>query len=384
MPFLTTPSYLTRIFLFSLIIILLFLLFQRILITKYFPRLLLFITFIALAFLLLYRWRRTLTQSYLEKLRLEEREELLQRVADKNAEIEKLRMDNDHLGRLIHKDNKLIPAMEYAVYNYLHVIDEIIDTVNMDHNTTLSLASHKPNTISASRLKHLQADGKSLLAQLQQIASERESVLNTFQKALYQQPLIGIPTIDALLQLMEKRAIDVHIHYQIKLDQNLKDQLLTHIDEADALHLLSDLIENAIIATTYSTKKELLIHIGFSYENLFFDIYDSGIPFSIETYQHFGNQPYTTYADSGGSGIGLTDIWSLKRKYKSSLQIYEYPPDSNIYIKKIRFLFDRKNHFLIQTYRSKEIRLGIIRKDLHVFPHNGHSFPEINEKSVII
>ena len=274
--------------------------------------------------------------------------------------------------------------MEYAVYNYLATINEIIDTENAESNTTQTLKYHKQDILLNPHLKQLQTHGENLLVQLQQIASEREDALHTYKNTLYQQPLLDIPTIDALLQFMEKRASGSNIHYKIKLDSHVKEPLLEHITEADALHLLSDLIENAIIATIHSSQKKLLIHIGFSYEKLFFDIYDSGVPFHPEAYQHFGNQPYTTYADSGGSGIGLTDIWNLKRKYKASLQIYEYPPDSSIYTKKIRFLFDRKNHFLIQTHRSKEIRSVIIRNDLHIFPYNEHSIPEVKEKSVII
>ena len=116
-----------------------------------------------------------------------------------------------------------------------------------------------------------------------------------------------------------------------------------------------------------------MIHIGISYDKLFFDIYDSGIPFTIETYQNFGNICYTTHKDTGGSGIGLTDIYKLKRKYKASLQIYEYPAQTNTYTKKIRIWFDRKNHFLIQSYRAKEIEIELIRNDIHVFPHNNYS-----------
>ena len=185
--------------------------------------------------------------------------------------------------------------------------------------------------------------------------------------------------MDAVLQFMEKRACESGIRYNMKFDKDLKQRLPDYVSEADALHFLSDLIDNAIIAASHSPKKEILIHLGFSYDNLFFDIYDSGVPFTVETYQNLGNQRYTTYADSGGSGIGLTDIWKLKRKYKASLQIYEYAPGNELFSKKIRILFDRKNHFLIQTYRVKEIRSNIIRSDLHVFPYGEYTLSEIIE-----
>ena len=99
------------------------------------------------------------------------------------------------------------------------------------------------------------------------------------------------------------------------------------------------------------------------------EILDSGIAFTPETYQHFGNKQYTTHQESGGSGIGLMDIWKIKRKYKASLHIYEYPANMNIYTKKIAFVFDRKNHFLIQTYRDRELLASLTRGDIHIFPY---------------
>lgn len=307
-----------------------------------------------LAIALLYWWRRKITQSYIEKLRLGELEDLYKDLENKEKEIEKLRRSNEYLDRIIHKDNKLIPAMEFAICSYLQ-----------------NAAEMEPD--------HAKRHGEDLLLQLQELSAERKGIINTYKENTSRHPKTDIPALDAVLQYMEKRANESGIHYALKFDNNLKELLPGYVSEADALHLLSDLIENAIIAASHSTKKEILIHLGFSYENLFFDIYDSGVPFTVETYQNFGSQRYTTYADSGGSGIGLTDIWKLKRKYKASLQIYEFAPGNDTFTKKIRILFDRKNHFLIQTYRSKEIRSNIIRSDLHVFPYGEYTLSEIIE-----
>ncbi len=334
-----------------------------------------------LASLLLYWWRRKITQEYVEKLRLEEREELYNTISVKEQEIEKLQLHNEHLGRIIHKDNKLIPAMEYAVCNYLQAITEI----TTESGKQIENASSPPEqTLTPKQLLQLQQHGKDLILQLQQMASERDGILSTYEKNFTRHTQIGIASVDAVLQYMEKRAVSSHIRYRMKFDHSLKEMMLKHIEEHDVLHLLSDLIENAIIAVSHADKKEIQIHLGFSYDHLFFDIYDSGVPFTIETYQNFGNRPYTTHADSGGSGIGLTDIWNLKRKYKASLQIYEYPPGKDVYTKRIRILFDRKNHFLIQTYRTKEIRSNIIRNDLHVFPYSEHSAIDNAEENAVI
>lgn len=380
MPFLYNNSHLTLGFALSVTLITLFLLFQEFVLTPLLPRFIFLTSFIILAFLLIHWWRRKITQEYVEKLRMEEREELYNTISAREREIEKLQLHNEHLGRIIHKDNKLIPAMEYAVCNYLQAITEINKAKG---SYTENAISPPEQPILPEQLIQLQQQGNDLILQLQQMASERDGILSTYEKNFTKHAQIGIASIDAVLQYMEKRAVSSRIRYKMKFDPNLKETILKHMEEHDVLHLLSDLIENALIAVSHSDKKEILIHLGFSYDRLFFDIYDSGVPFTIETYQNYGNRPYTTHADSGGSGIGLTDIWNLKRKYKASLQIYEYPPGKDAYTKRIRILFDRKNHFLIQTYRAKEIRSNIIRNDLHVFPYSERSAIDNAEEAAV-
>lgn len=302
---------------------------------------LLFILF--LAFLLLFWWRRRITLDYVQKLRMDEVESLYKKISDNEQEIEKLNTNNDYLSKVIHKDNKLIPAMEMALHSYLL----------------------EAPTMEAEEARQFGAD---LLSQLQSMSAEREGIISNYQKNTDSHPKIGIYSVDAVILYMEKRAEKFNITYNLRFDNDIKDAIVGFIHERDMLHLLSDLIENAIIAVKDASHREIFLHIGFLQGGLFIDLYDSGIPFEPAVYQDFGNCQHTTHADSGGSGIGLMDIWNLKRKYKASLQIYEYLPDSDIYTKKIRFLFDHRNHFLLQTYRDKEIRSFITRSDLHVFP----------------
>lgn len=304
--------------------------------------LLLFILLLALA--LLIWWRRKITQSYVEKLRVSEVEALYKEISDKEHEIEKLHSNNRYLARIIHKDNKLIPAMELAVRNYLQ------NGMQM-----------KP--------EDARQYGIDLLAQLQTMAADREGIIQNYHDDYRFRPQIGLYSVDAIIYYMERRAIPHSIRYEYQFDKGLKEVMLSYIDENDAIHLLSDAIENSIIATMHAIKKEIKIHIGFIQDILFMDISDTGLPFEPATYQNFGLLQHTTHKDSGGSGVGLLDIWKLKHKYKISLQIYEYPPDDHEYTKKIRFFFDRRNHFLIQSYRSQEITSLITRSDLHVFPY---------------
>ena len=309
----------------------------------------LFLIFL-LAIALLIWWRHKITQSYVEKLRVDEVELLYKEISDKDLEIEKLHAHNEQLSGIIHKDNKLIPAMEMAVRNYLQ-----------------TAALMKP--------EDARQTGAELLGKLERMAEERTGIIHTYQENFSYRQRSGLISIDAIVDYMENRASTLGIEYHYQFDKTLKEMLPAFITEDDAMHLLSDLIENAIIAASHSEKKNIHIHIGFIRSILFIDISDSGIPFTPETYEKFGNIQYTTHAEHGGSGIGLMDIAKLKRQYQFSLQIYEYPENETIYTKKIRILFDRKAHYLIQSYRAKELRSAILRNDLHVIPYSDKEKP---------
>lgn len=345
MPFLLKHNIITIGLIPPLCIITLFCLIQF-----YFPqtspsRLLILFTILFLALLLLIWWRRKITQSYVEKLRISEVEALYKEISDKDLEIEKLHVNNDELARIIHKDNKLIPAMELAVRNYLQAADSMT-------------------------LEDVKQMGKDLLTHLEHMSEDRQGIIHTYQEKTAYHQRCGLASIDAIVDYMEKRASDLGIEYHYQYDKDIKEKLSAYINETDAMHLLSDIIENAIIATTDQDKKMICVHIGFIQDILFMDISDSGIAFDPETYQNFGILKSTTHADHGGSGIGLMDLGRLKKQYKFSLQIYEYSPDSSDYTKKIRLLFDKKNHYLIQSYRAKEISSIVTRNDLHIFSSN--------------
>lgn len=289
-------------------------------------------------------WRRKLTQSYVEKLRVSEVETLYKEISDRDLEIEKLHAHNAQLGQIIHKDNKLIPAMELAVRSYLQ-----------------TAALMEPE-----EAKHM---GAELLAKLERMSADRAGIVRTYKENNTFRQRTGVSSIDAIVDFMENKASTLGIEYHYQFDKGIKEKLPAYINEDDTMHLLSEISDNAIIASTYSNEKFVHVHIGFIQDMLFIDISDSGIPFTPETYQNWGMLQHTTHGNHGGSGIGLMDLAQLKKQYKFSLQIYEYPPSESVYTKKIRILFDKKNHYLIQSYRAREIRSTVMRNDLHVLQY---------------
>lgn len=303
------------------------------------------IFFLTFSISFLYYWQHRITQTYLEKLRLANEKSLENEIAELQEDLKTLQADNHRLTQIVHKDNKLVPAMETTVLEFLQ----------------------SANVLSP---EELVSRGNELCQTLQEMAKERKGILSSLPPTNNSLPSSGLIAIDGLLSYMEKRATEGHIKYKVKTDENIKDLILATLSEDDLRHLLSDLIENAIIATNHSELlKQISIHLGSLQDKLLLEISDSGIPFNPETYQHFGYEHCSSHPEDGGTGTGLMDIWSIKKKYKASLYIYEYESSSNVYTKKISYLFDSKNHFLLKTYRDKEIKNSLIRGDLHVFPH---------------
>ena len=308
-------------------------------------QLLLLIFILSLSLLIIFYWRYRITQTYREKLRIANEKSLEDELHNQRERIADLEADNARLSQIVHKDNKIILAMLTAV------------------------TEHLENTI-GSTPEELTIQGMELSAQLQDMAKERQGILNTQTGQINILPKSGLHTVDGMLSFMETRAKEAEITYKLQIEENIKEIASNAIPEADLLHLLADLIDNAIIATKHANDKhEILIHLGTLQNHFLLEISDSGIPFSLDTYQSFGNEPHTTHGSDGGSGIGLMDIWKLKKKYKASLHIYEYEEGEGIYTKKLTFIFDCKNHFFLQTPRYKEATYALTRGDLYIFPN---------------
>ncbi len=203
------------------------------------------------ALLLISWWRAIITRNYRRKLQQFEMQKLKNELVQKEQEISRLLENNKALAQIIHRDNKLIPAMELAVNTFLQ----------------------NQNTLSPQQLKE---QGLALAAHLQTMSQERKFNLTEYQT--------------------------------------------------------------------------------------------NGQPFLPEFFQDFGLKAHTTHAGNGGSGIGLMDIWKLKKKYRASLVITEYAPGTYSYTKQISLIFDAKKHYIIQTYRKHELGQIRFRDDLYIFP----------------
>lgn len=277
---------------------------------------------------LLFWWRSSITKKYLEKIREKELAELRDTIQEKDKELEHLRYHNDELARIIHKDNKLIPAMEYAVREYLQCCEK--DAGNDEQKKKAT----------------------ELLAQLMEMTAERTGILTTYEQKNKALPATDIPSIDTLMSYMLQKAASFQIDFDLSISGNVTYLFRKIMDESDARTLLADLIENAIIATKKCEKKKILVHIGLLDNCYSINVFDSGAPFAAETLLQIGIKQTTTHLNDGGSGIGMMSTYELSRKYNASLVIDE-SAHPNSFTKNVSVCFDNLEQYRVTTRHTE-------------------------------
>lgn len=299
-------------------------------------------TFIVALIVLMHWWQTQLNKNYLAKLQKLELESLRNELQEKTKALSDLRKEHEELCKLIHQDNKLIPAMENAVFEYL---------VSQKINCTDTLSR-----------------GNNLLVELRNLSENRKDVLSAISTLHSRMFSTGNSSLDALLSYMDKQTSIHNIDFSVNILVDFKFLIPSIISSDDLIHLLADLIENALIATSNCVHRKIQLQIYMSNKSLIIELSDTGIPFEITSFLHLGYEQITTHAESGGSGIGLMNIWEIKNKYKASIHIMEYKEPSP-FSKKILFLLDNKNQYLLYSWRYKEIISQLTRTDLYVLPN---------------
>ena len=274
---------------------------------------------IAIWGLMLYFWYRSrIKKEYAEQLDKREKQVLLDEVASLKESITRLHSDNEALAAIIHRDNKIVPALELSVKQFL---------LNAAENDSK---------------EERMATGRELLGQIERISGERQGILTDYEKSNKSINKTGIPVLDALLLFMQQKAEAAHITFDVKVRGDVREMLQQALSEQDAATLLADLLENAIIATSCTDQaKYVLAEISGQAGDYYFCVSDSGIPFPQEVLRSWGVQRVTTHKETGGSGIGLMTIYEICNKYHASFSI-ENTGENDVYRKRVAVYFDGK------------------------------------------
>lgn len=177
--------------------------------------------------IILYWWRAQISKNYREKLRLLEIQALRTSKSEDKAYIAKLEEENKRLGAIVHKDNRIVNAMADSVCTYLMTTEK--------------------SDISALRSK-----GLSLSDEINSIKTYRQELLNQCVPNITSIPQTGYSGIDAIISFMTKEAAADNINLKFNFDGTFFNSIYSTANELDLVHLFSDLLENAIIATKYA------------------------------------------------------------------------------------------------------------------------------------
>ncbi len=291
-------------------------------------------------------WRSRIRRKYTETLRINEIKALKDKIIRQTDQISILRQQNEALSKIIHKDNKLIPAMELAVRSLFLKLE------------------------SSDNADELKATGKNLLLELEKLCQERKGIIKDYEDKNKKINLTNIVSLDSTLNYMLQRASEKGINFETTVSGDTKDLIDKFIDEADLNTILADIIENALIACAYTMYKNVFVNIGVVNNCHCVGVFDSGIEFDINIFSKLGISRVTTHADSGGSGIGMQTLFDIAGKSKASIVIEEFVCNSGLYAKSITVVFDGLSRYVIKSYRADEIERLNHREDMTVMPLN--------------
>ena len=292
---------------------------------------------------IIFWWRDFLTKLYLEKNTKRLIDELNRQLCAKDLSISNLEKENQRLANLIHRDNKIVPAIGMAVRKYAAQFDQ-----NCPDNA--------------------RREGDSLIGQLDILMKDRYDAVIQAKNLSKVLPDTHVEFINGILQYMYLRASQHNIDYDVLVFCDVKYMTQTLITELELSTILSDLIENAIIATSPRDYKKIVISIFACDQSYEIDIQDSGSPFEKAIFEKMGIQKATSHLQSGGSGIGLMTLFEILRKHNASLIIEEFRPSPDSLTKSIKIRFDNKSQFELLTYRADDLRAEICRKDIMILP----------------
>ena len=275
--------------------------------SDYSPSLLILLSFVILSgILIFFWWKSKLTENYYKAAKDREINELKSKI----AELEEF---NAIQAKIIHKDNKLIPAM------LLSVNDTIVETYE-----SADEAQRRRLT--------------SIVSQLNDVAKERKGLVlfsETEAKAHYS---TGVPAIDTQLKFQAANAYATQTSFDVVISDKLNIIVPDIISSQDLHTLVADLLTNAVIAVKTETKRNVMFHAHIDNDIFYIDFYDSGTPFDKEVLAKMGKERITTHGDEGGSGIGYMTTFEILDRCNGRLDIVE---DLNLelYTKKVSISF---------------------------------------------
>lgn len=286
-----------------------------------------YIVFCGLA--LIVWWRRLVSSSYMrrtQKRSLSTLERALERCERERAELIK---QNEKLAKIIHRDNKLLPAMRIAV-------------------NALAEKYSGDETVAA------------LSKNLEALYSERVAAIQTYGKGYQTLPKTQVLTFDAIIELLSSRAEKQNTQFTFNFNSAAVEQITKiFADFTDFCTILCDLGENALIAVKNIPQSTVNITVCNQEGFPCLTVYDNGAPFDEKVIAEMGRCQITTHAQEGGSGLGLLSLFQILKKYNASFMIDETP--LNGFTKCVSVILNGAGNYCFKSSREEVRRVCAAR-----------------------
>lgn len=262
-------------------------------------------------------WRASITRAYKDTLKDKEIHDANKQILLIKQELEILKERNQFLASVIHKDNKLIPAMSLAVQRFIE------------------LSENQLNDKTKEKVKVI-------INEMNAQSNERAGILSEYRTEVVRLPKTNIFKLDAVIEYLRIKSLEKGAAFDLMILCDVIFLTKNIIDEAKLVTLLADLIDNAIYAISSRPFKRILTTICIEDGCYEIRVCDSGAYFSPETLHDLGKISVTTHEDDGGSGIGYLTIFKILNEVKASLIIHEYKNKTDTLTKQITVRFDGK------------------------------------------
>lgn len=255
---------------------------------------------------LIYVLKNISMHTYVRKANENNAKRLEDELREKEGSISRLTDENMRLSKIIHRDNKMIPAMELAV-------EEILSCASPEEQRERS---------------------EQLLVRLRALSEERDGIVREIAQNSRDLPKTGLSATDGSLELLAAKADECGVTFDVSVLADKSSFTHNGLTELDLNTLLLDLGENAIHSASEAGGGHVLVLFGMEDGGFALNVYDSGAPFDKRVTEKLGRERVTTRGELGGSGIGLMTASQLADKYGASFIIDEHI-DSDIFTKRV-------------------------------------------------
>ncbi|MDE6504341.1 MAG: hypothetical protein K2L42_00555 [Clostridia bacterium] len=263
---------------------------------------------------LIFWWRKHERVNYQQIIIKQNTKILESRLQAYEEEKQQLLKNNAELAKIIHRDNKLIPAMVSAV-------DALI--AKSDYKTELA----------------------SLKAQLEEFSSQHGALVNEYSNLSDNLPKTGVISVDAVLHFIYSKAVKQKEECTVTAKDGAFPLLFASIPEQTDLNtVICDMAENALISAGKTQNGKVALSFAFAEDGSpRIEVYDNGAPFDKKVVANLGKRKITTRNAEGGSGVGLMTLFEILRRYGASFTLDENSAPAP-YTKCVSVTFDKKGN----------------------------------------